>query len=351
MRATLAVVASVMLTAALCGMAVAGSIDSSGAPSSGSGMVTLQQMYNYLSSGIEVTPVPGFQEATSGPTAGTMKSIQQIYDDIKAKFTECNATTADNVEMGKPFFCTVSGRWGVQTGTGLMQPTPTPTSTSTITPTPTITPTLGPCGEITSFDYDGLIYNTVEIGSQCWMKENLNVGTMVTGATEQTNNSTIEKYCYSNTDSDCTIFGGLYQWAEAMQYKNGCSNTTPLQPTEPVQGICPAGWHIPTDAEWCTLERYVDSTITECTSGGWRGINAGTKLKVGGSSGFEFILTGERSYNGGTFQLMGTNTHGWASTESASSNAISAYIEASSTQVLTDRARKDYGFPIRCVRD
>ncbi|MCX6355181.1 MAG: hypothetical protein NTZ78_09805 [Candidatus Aureabacteria bacterium] len=138
MRTTLVPVVSVMVASSLCGLAVAGSIDSPGAPSSGSGMVTLQQMYNYLSSGIEVTPVTGFQEATSGPTAGTMKSTQQIYDDIKAKFAQCTATAA-HVESGWTFFSTASGSWGVQMGSGLMQPTPT--ITPTLTPTQTSTPT------------------------------------------------------------------------------------------------------------------------------------------------------------------------------------------------------------------
>ncbi|MDK2899267.1 MAG: hypothetical protein PWQ10_454, partial [Patescibacteria group bacterium] len=73
------------------------------------------------------------------------------------------------------------------------------------------------------------------IGNQTWSKTNLNIGTMITGATNQTNNSIIEKYCYNNTESNCTTYGALYQWDEAMQYTN----------TEGAQGICPTGSHIP----------------------------------------------------------------------------------------------------------
>jgi uncharacterized protein (TIGR02145 family) len=68
----------------------------------------------------------------------------------------------------------------------------------------------------------------------------------------QTDNGTIEKYCFDNTETNCDVYGGLYQWNEMMQY-----STAPG-----VKGICPTGWHLPTDAEWCTLEQEVDPTIT-----------------------------------------------------------------------------------------
>ena len=58
----------------------------------------------------------------------------------------------------------------------------------------------------------------MQIGSQCWLRENLDVGTMVLGAQEQTDNGTIEKYCYDDNPANCATYGGLYQWNEAMQY-------------------------------------------------------------------------------------------------------------------------------------
>ncbi len=72
------------------------------------------------------------------------------------------------------------------------------------------------CGQQIS-DIDGNTYNTVQIGTQCWMKENLKVGTMVdsinTGSvhSDQTNENLLEKYCYNNTLSNCDIYGGLYE--------------------------------------------------------------------------------------------------------------------------------------------
>ncbi|MEI7813122.1 MAG: FISUMP domain-containing protein, partial [Ignavibacteria bacterium] len=98
------------------------------------------------------------------------------------------------------------------------------------------------CGTST-VTYSGKTYHTVQIGSQCWLKENLDVGTMVNGSRNQINNGTTEKYCYDDKPSNCATYGGLYQWDEAMAY-----STTPGS-----KGICPTGWHIPTDAEYQTL--------------------------------------------------------------------------------------------------
>ena len=64
---------------------------------------------------------------------------------------------------------------------------------------------------------------------------------------EMTNNGIIEKYCYDNDPVNCATYGGLYQWDEMMQY-------TTQQGT---QGICPAGWHLPTDAEWTILTDFL----------------------------------------------------------------------------------------------
>jgi uncharacterized protein (TIGR02145 family) len=110
---------------------------------------------------------------------------------------------------------------------------------------------------------DGQYYNTVQIGTQCWMAENLNIGTMIPGASDMMNNSTIEKYCYDDNTANCDVYGGLYQWNEMMGY------TT----TQGTQGICPTGWHVPTDDEWDIMENYL---------GGF-GV-AGGKLKEAGTT-------------------------------------------------------------------
>ncbi|MCX6354787.1 MAG: hypothetical protein NTZ78_07785 [Candidatus Aureabacteria bacterium] len=112
---TTVVAASVMFAAGLCGTVVAGSLDSPGAPSGGSGMYSLLQIYDYLNSGIKTTPVPSFQEPGTAP-GPTMKTTKQIYDDIVAKMDQC-VVTAAHVESGWTFFCTQTDSWGVKTGT------------------------------------------------------------------------------------------------------------------------------------------------------------------------------------------------------------------------------------------
>ncbi|MCD4697445.1 MAG: hypothetical protein K8S16_14520, partial [Bacteroidales bacterium] len=138
------------------------------------------------------------------------------------------------------------------------------------------------CGDVLIDTRDGQSYNTVQIGTQCWMAENLNIGTRIDGVNEMTDNSTIEKYCYDDLETNCDTYGGLYQWDEMMQY-----TTTPG-----VQGICPTGWHLPTDNEWCTLENGVDAGTVSCTAIGWRGIDAGGNLKEIGTTHWNSPNTG-----------------------------------------------------------
>ena len=104
------------------------------------------------------------------------------------------------------------------------------------------------------------------------MAENLRVGEMINSADEQIDNDTIEKYCMQNDTNNCSIYGGLYQWDELMSY------TT----TEGIQGICPDGWHIPSDQEIMELEVYLGMSQQDADITGFRGTNEGGKLKEAG---------------------------------------------------------------------
>jgi uncharacterized protein (TIGR02145 family) len=195
------------------------------------------------------------------------------------------------------------------------------------------------CGTDT-VTYGGQTYNTVLIGTQCWFKENLNIGTMVTGATTMTDNSTIEKYCYSNTESNCTTYGGLYQWNEAMQYSLD----------EGAQGICPAGWHIPTDAEQHTLDDYLATgTCNPARSGAWDCDPAGTALKETGSSGFEGKLAGHRSTDG-SFDVLSSYAYFWSSSVSGS-HAWLRHLNSSDSTVHRGAYDLTRGFSVRCLKD
>jgi uncharacterized protein (TIGR02145 family) len=109
------------------------------------------------------------------------------------------------------------------------------------------------CGQ--SVTYAGESYPTVQIGTQCWFQKNLNVGNFLPRYINQNNDSIIEKYCYLDNSELCEIFGGWYQYSEAMNYQNSASNTTLPSPAfvGNVQGICPNGWHIPNNSEFCYL--------------------------------------------------------------------------------------------------
>ncbi len=105
------------------------------------------------------------------------------------------------------------------------------------------------CGENLIDGRDNQSYATKQYGDQCWFVENLNIGTRIDGDYHQLDDSIIQKFCYDDLESNCDNgYGGLYQWTEAMNYD-----------TSTTQGICPDGWHIPTDAEWTVLTTYVNT--------------------------------------------------------------------------------------------
>ena len=226
------------------------------------------------------------------------------------------------------------------------------------------------CPGTPTVSYGGKIYNTVQIGSQCWMAENLSIGTMINGLVYQTDNGIIEKYCYDNLESNCDIYGGLYQWAETVQYLNGATNTTSWSPMPSgnVIGICPTGWHIPKEEEWCTLTQYLDPTVVICPYGTWTGIDVGGKMKETGtlhwfppntgatnSSGFTALPGG---YNNlpivSKFKNLGTHGNFWSSTQYYYSPSIKArrfFLMYNDQRVADGGVYKAYGYSVRCLKD
>ena len=188
------------------------------------------------------------------------------------------------------------------------------------------------CGTV---NYSGKIYSTVIIGTQCWLKENLDVGVMIPGSQNQGNNSVIEKYCYNNDPNNCYIYGALYQWDEAMQY-------TTMQGS---QGICPTGWHIPMLAEFQTLSSTVggDGNALKAVGQG-SGSGAGTN-----TSGFSALLAGGLYLMG--FGELGYNAHFWSSTELSVSDANYIYLDYSNNIISIVNTSKYGGWSIRCLKD
>jgi uncharacterized protein (TIGR02145 family) len=233
-------------------------------------------------------------------------------------------------------------------------------------PQPTLVPVPGSgsavvCGQ--AINYAGESYPTVQIGTQCWFQKNLNVGMMIQGANDQMNNSVLEKYCYNNDTANCAIYGGLYQWAEAVQYQNGASNTTSPSPafSGNVKGICPTGWHVPSDGEWCTLTTFLDSTV-DCSVIGWTGTNAGGKLRstsslwnspntgATNSSGFSGLPSGYFNFDR-TFNDLGVNNQYWSSTKNANNSAFYRHWTNLNSNIFRNDPTNNHAFSIRCIKD
>ncbi len=211
-----------------------------------------------------------------------------------------------------------------------------------------------PCPGIATFIYGGQVYNTVQIGTQCWMAENLNIGTRINGEYEQANNGTIQKYCYNDIDDNCNIYGGLYQWDEMMQYDS----------TPGIQGICPPGWFIPADADWKILEGTVDSLYgvgdPEWDQDGERGYDAGLNLKYpsgwnsGGNGtdlyGFSGLSAGFRGVYG-DFLAMNLYAYIWSSSEHISYNTWARKLLHNNSGVGRHYYSRESGFSVRCLLD
>jgi len=221
-------------------------------------------------------------------------------------------------------------------------------------------------------DYDGNWYNTVKIGEQFWMAENLKAthfmdGTEIPLVEENVNWFNLDygdkAYCYyDNSSANSDTYGALYTWAAAM---NGAS-TSDLNPSG-VKGICPDGWHLPSDAEWIELEMFLGMSFEQADAFGWRGTDEGDKMKANfgwnnngngtNSSGFTALPAGNRL--GGTFDDLGETTRYWSTTEYVNIThfAFSRTLDCNHSEVGWFNCNHYYGFPkdfglsVRCVKD
>jgi uncharacterized protein (TIGR02145 family) len=197
------------------------------------------------------------------------------------------------------------------------------------------------CPGIPTVTYGGQVYNTVLIGSQCWLKENLNIGTRISGQ-EQTDNGIIEKYCYNDNEANCNTYGGLYQWNEMMQYTTNSG----------VQGICPSEWHIPTDGEWSILSTYLDG---ESVAGGklkeagfehWDPPNTGAD----NSSGFTALPGGYYSFTSGSYNI---NEQGifWTSSKVTNTWIWARQLNYNYANIERPQYAKSQGSSVRCLKN
>jgi uncharacterized protein (TIGR02145 family) len=185
------------------------------------------------------------------------------------------------------------------------------------------------CGNNLTDIRDNKVYPTVQIGTQCWMRKNLNYGTAIQSATEQTDNCMNEKYCYNDDPSQCNVYGGLYQWDELMAYNN----------TPGSQGLCPPGWHVPTQAEWMTL---FNANLTQ-------GL-AGKPLQDSIINGFRAIESGF-VYSNMTWKYQGFATFFWTSNSSGTIKALSHGMNLQNFSVSDYYSNRSNAFAGRCLKN
>src|SRR5574344_1159397 len=184
---------------------------------------------------------------------------------------------------------------------------------------------------------DGQVYKTVTIGTQTWMAQNLNYAVDCS-------------WCYNNSADSCSKYGRLYQWTAAMNIASSYLTTSAgAVINAPHQGACPAGWHIPTDAEWNTLATAVGGSdsagIKLKSTSGWYNNGNGTD-----DYGFSALPAGNRMIYG-FFGNEGSYAYFWSATEDRASYAYIRNLGYSYTSMFTYYDNEDNAFSVRCVQD
>jgi uncharacterized protein (TIGR02145 family) len=203
------------------------------------------------------------------------------------------------------------------------------------------------CGTSSVSDVDGNSYNTVQIGTQCWTQSNLKVSKYRNGDNIPTGlsntdwqSTTAGAYAiYANDPVNDGLYGKLYNHYAVMD----------------TRGLCPTGWHVPTDGEWTTLETFLGgssvaggalkSTATQPTPGGWLSPNTGAT----NSSGFSAGPGGLRYFNG-FLNSVGNDGFWWSSSLSGT-NAWYRYLNYYTGNINRDTTNHTSGFSVRCLRD
>ncbi len=192
-------------------------------------------------------------------------------------------------------------------------------------------------------DRDDQTYKTVVIGSRTWMAENLNYEYKVNGVT-------YGNWCYNDSAEYCARYGRLYTWAAAMDSAmTGCGKDKYCATSDKTRGVCPNGWHLPSQEEWQILLTVVGGQSTAGsalkTSSGWDNYGNGTD-----ASGFSALPSGYRGYDG-NFNNVGYQVVFWSSSEDAQNSAYNVGLYYINAYADLDSINKIYGSAVRCVKD
>ena len=212
-----------------------------------------------------------------------------------------------------------------------------------------------PCS--TPVSYQGYDYATVLIGDQCWFAENLRSENYENGDAipEVSDNGAWSglisgaRCDYDNDASNAATYGRLYNWCAV----------------DDARGLCPSGWHVPTDGEWMTMEMTLGMSEAEANDISWRGTNQGTQLKTiygwynngngTNSSGFSGLPGSRREYTG-SFDSAEINGVWWTSSSSTGESCFNGeswgrYLGFAFESISRDDFNKNDGFSVRCIQD
>jgi uncharacterized protein (TIGR02145 family) len=192
-------------------------------------------------------------------------------------------------------------------------------------------------------DIDGNTYQTVTIGKQVWMAENLKVTKFNDGSSiplvvdnDLWGKTKIPRYCFYNNDTAYkNVYGSLYNWYAVKTNK-----------------LCPTGWHVPTLQEWTTLEDYspsgnIGGILKEAGTTHWLSPNTGAT----NSSGFRALPSGNRDIDG-PFYNIGSIGYWWSSTEDEMGGyAWTHYMFYNNDDYMKLHLNNTFGFSVRCIRD
>jgi uncharacterized protein (TIGR02145 family) len=215
---------------------------------------------------------------------------------------------------------------------------------------------------------DGLKYKWIRIGDQVWMAENLKAREYSDGELladgkyiENLLGDTITKcwFSYENDENNLNTYGALYTWAAAVNGTSG-SETNPSG----IQGVCPEGWHLPSDSEWQELERNLGMTEEQVNLEKWRGMDEGGKLKETGTKHWDWPNAGATNECGFTalpggmigdmgaipFDL-GRLAHFWTATKGDSIFAWGRSLIYEAPLISRWATRPSHAYSVRCVKD
>lgn len=239
-----------------------------------------------------------------------------------------------------------------------------------------------PCPDMpTVTDHEGNVYNTVQVGTQCWMKENMrcttspSTGTMMIEDIPSSSYTGKKAYYVNGSPSNADTYGLLYNWNAAVDTfsisygeistNDDYTNAVSVTFSGNRRGICPQGWHIPTDAEWTVLTEYVsDQSEFQCdgdrdniakalaSTMGWNGnsdaCTIGNDTSANNATGFSALPTG---YFNGTFANFGNRAYLWSTTSGGSAMVYTRNLYCYDAKMVRYENFKACGFAVRCLRD